>query len=1110
MSMALQMILGGAGSGKSVWLYDHIRKEAEKHPEQTYLVLVPEQFTLSTQMEFVNRQPEHCIMNIDVLSFERLAYRVFDELGISDLKVLEDIGKTLVIRKVAREKENELKVLKKNLDRPGYLDQIKSQLTEFAQYYVTVDKLEKALSGMPQDLLYYKLRDLKILYEGMEEYLAQNYITAEKLLILLSEVAHKSALLRNAVVAFDGYTGFTPVQMRFLKAWAPMVQDLYATVLVDVREDYMKVGASHELFYPGKKYIASLVRLAEETGMEQKDPVIMPASSMRRFRGHEGLAALEENLFRVPAKSLVTAGEDVTITALKNPRQELLYVAAKIHQYTGQGLRYHDMAIVTADLDTYADEIRGVFEKAGIPFFVDQKKKITYNSFTELLKGLMDMVRLDFSYEAVFRYLKTGLSNLTRQEVEALENYCLAARVRGSRRYQEPFSYMPQGYTLEEMDRVNEIRQHFIEPLEELCNLGGSCHSVGVLAATLYRCVDGLGLEEKLYHLSGELESSGQFQKAREYSQIYGLVMDLLDKYVALMGEEEICFEEFEKIFTSGLDCLQVSAIPAGRDCVILGDLERTRLEHVKVLFLVGANEGVIPRVSTGSICLTQNERSRLEELGMELAAGPRDRIFMQRFYLYMVMSKPQEALHMTYSLYSMAGEVRKPSYLIDTVQALFPALEVKEETQEDLLGYQFTPKLAFSNMVEHVERPEEQEYLYYFMHQPEYRQQMESLLGASRDTQTGEQMDQELVKQLYTDTIRGSVTRLESMARCSMQHFFNYGLKLKERQTGKYTMLDMGNLFHSAMENYSRYLEEEHYTYSSVPAAKREEYAERAVRDAVADLNQIYLYENARNRYQTERLIRIVKRTVWALAKQMETAGFSPVSCEKKFTIKAQEDSMLKLSGDFSMELTGKIDRIDVRQEQEDLRYRVIDYKSGNTTLSVGKVYDGTQLQLMTYEHAAGKLMKKQYPGEQVVCDGVYYYRMKDPMVKIESEITEEEIDALLYDELRLEGAGISTEDESISEKSKTYGKEHLNTLTAYSRHKIHELGEAVVSGELVLNPISMADTVCCEYCDYRQACGFDRRIHGNCVRKETTGKEEEVLAQMLQELEEEEQHGD
>lgn len=1101
--MALQMILGGAGSGKSSWLYEHIIEEAAKHPEQTYLMLVPEQFTLSTQMEFVNRQPRHCIMNIDILSFERLAYRVFDELGISDLKVLEDIGKTLVIRKVARQKEQELKVLRKNLDKPGYLDQIKSLLTEFAQYYVTVQKLEEALSEMPQSLLYYKLRDLKLLYEGMEEYLSRNYITAEKLLVMLAEVAHKSNLLKDAVVAFDAYTGFTPVQMRFLKAWAPMVKNLYATVLVDTREDYMKVGESHELFYPGKKYIASLMRLAEETGMEVKDPVLMPAPSQRRFFGHQGLAALEENLFRVPAKSFEQDQNDVKITVLKDPKEELLYVAGKIHAYTGQGLRYHDMAIVTGDLETYADEIKGVFQKAGIPFFIDQKKKITYNAFTELLKGIMDMVRLDFSYESVFRYLKTGLSNLSVEEVEILENYCLAARIRGSRRYQEPFSFQPQGYTLEELDRINEIRKRFMEPFGEILKWETTTRPVRELAESLYRLVDGLQIEEKLNVWADRLDEQGQPQRAREYGQIYGLVMDLLDKYVALMDEEAVPFEEFQKIFSAGLDALKVSVIPAGRDCVILGDMERTRLEHVKVLFLVGVNEGIIPRISTGSICLTQTERAQLTELGMELAAGPRDRIFMQRFYLYMIMSKPQEALYLTYARHSMAGEAMKPSYLIDTVRALFPLLQVEEGNGVDLAEWNFTPELAFSNMVEHGADPEEQEYFYYFRNQPEYSQRIQRLQQAAEDSLYGEQLGKELVEQLYGRQILGSVTRLESFARCNMQHFLSYGLKLKERQTGNYTMLDMGTLFHCAMENYSRYVEQDQYTYCSIPAGVREEYASKAVMDAVADLNQVYLYETARNRYQIERLTRIVKRAAWALAKQMETAGFVPASCEKKFTLKSGEDKTLQLSGGFGLALTGKIDRIDTRKEQDTLYYRVIDYKSGNTALSPGQVYDGTQLQLMTYEHAAGELLSGQHPGQNVVCDGVYYYRMKDPLVKVDINTSDQKIDALLYDELRLDGAGTNEEDESTSKKSKTYGA-HLHTLSDYTRYKIHELGEEMVSGDLTLSPIAMGDSTCCEYCDYRQVCGFDQRFHAECVRKETQGNEEEILAKMEQKLKE------
>ena len=106
--MPLQFVFGPSGSGKSFYLYHHVIEESMLHPEQNYMVLVPEQFTMQTQKDLVSMHPRHGIMNIDVLSFGRLAYRIFGETGGGSLPVLDDEGKNLILRKIAGDHEDEL------------------------------------------------------------------------------------------------------------------------------------------------------------------------------------------------------------------------------------------------------------------------------------------------------------------------------------------------------------------------------------------------------------------------------------------------------------------------------------------------------------------------------------------------------------------------------------------------------------------------------------------------------------------------------------------------------------------------------------------------------------------------------------------------------------------------------------------------------------------------------------------------------------------------------------------------------------------------------------------------------------------------------------------
>ena len=143
--MALQFIFGGSGSGKSYYLYKQIIREAGKNPALNYMVLVPEQFTMQTQRDLVFMHDRKGIMNIDVLSFGRLAYRIFEETGKGNAQVLDDEGKNLIIRKLAGSVESRLRILKGNMKRFGYISEIKSVLSEFDQYDIGSEELERVM-----------------------------------------------------------------------------------------------------------------------------------------------------------------------------------------------------------------------------------------------------------------------------------------------------------------------------------------------------------------------------------------------------------------------------------------------------------------------------------------------------------------------------------------------------------------------------------------------------------------------------------------------------------------------------------------------------------------------------------------------------------------------------------------------------------------------------------------------------------------------------------------------------------------------------------------------------------------------------------------------------
>ena len=478
--MSLQFIFGNSGSGKSHCLYQNIIEQSIRYPEKNYLVLVPEQFTMQTQKDLCLMHPRGGIMNIDVLSFGRLAHRVFEEVGQDNRTVLDDEGKNLILRKIAGNYEDELTVLKGNLKKQGYISEVKSVISEFTQYGVDFERLDEFMDSIsPDSYLYYKLKDIRKVYEGFEDYLSEKYITKEEMLDVLSDAVPRSNILKGSIVAMDGFTGFTPVQDRLLGELLKVCDKVMITVEMDEREDPFVYRHPYQLFALSKQMVTSLVKIARDTKTEMEDPVYLYQKPPKRFEHNAELAFLESELFRYSGNQYLREDEPgdersgyegaVSIHEARNPRAEAQYVAEGIRYLVREkGYRYRDVAVITADMNVYADALEKACGMFDIPVFMDHKKSILLNAFVEYLRSLLAMAEENFTYDSVFRFLRTGLCGFTDEEVDRMENYCLALGIKGYKKWQQAWVRQTSEAGEAELQEVNHLRVRFVEKIQNL------------------------------------------------------------------------------------------------------------------------------------------------------------------------------------------------------------------------------------------------------------------------------------------------------------------------------------------------------------------------------------------------------------------------------------------------------------------------------------------------------------------------------------------------------------------------------------------------------------------------------------------------------------------
>ena len=1118
--MALTLYTGGSGAGKTHAVFERIIEESMREPGRRFIVLVPEQFTMQTQKMLVRQHPRHGILNIDVLSFNRLAYRVFSETGEESEEMLEEIGKTFMLEKIALDLKKQLPYYGATLARPQNLAEMKALISELMLYDVSPEQLAGAVTAEEKaksSPFAMKISDTAHVYAEFRERLAGTYMTAEEVPDRLVDIVDRSELVRDSVIALDGFTGFTPVQLKLIGKLMDLVKDMYVTVTLDQYEQpfgpYRKTG----LFALSHTTTQALKKLAEEHHVPVAKPVFIPENEHSRHAGSLELQFLEASMFRDRRHGhWQEEPHDVRVFAAQNPRKEIEETALEISRLVrGEGYRYRDIAVVTGDLASYGDYVRQVFSEWNIPYFLDQKRALVSNPFIEYLRAAMQACAEDYSYEGIFRMLKSGMTDFTADEIEHLENYVRGCGIRGKKKWRTRFIRSYQGEDPGEVPLLDGVRERLLELLDPLADaFGRRGGTVREKSEAVYDFCVRTHAEEKLRARTKWFDENDRPDLAREYDQVYPYVCHFLDKLTAVLGEEKISMKNYQALLEAGFAEARVAIIPPGSDQVMVGDVERSRIGDVKVLFFVGVNEGVIPKMVRGGGTLNDADRSTLSDREITLKPTARENLYIERFYLYMTLAKPSRKLILMYSAANMAGEVMKPAYLIGAVRRLFPKLE-ERHAQTDIRQRFERPETGVRLVTEGLESidtkavtPEFLELFSWYRRQPVYARKMDILLEAAGRRKPKDRIGRAAAEALYGKNLHNSASRLEQFCACRFAHFLKYGLRLKERAEFLFNPMDLGTVMHRSLELFagSAGPDREKWQHFAEDNELRNGRASDSMRQAVAESGSDVLHDTARNEYQIRRMDRLMSATAWAQTEQIVAGDFVPAGMETVFSGNEDiEAARISLPGGAELTLTGRIDRIDICDEDGVTLVRVIDYKTGRKEFSLRDVYYGLQLQLVIYMEAALELLRKQ--GKHPVPAGIFYYRVMDPVVAYQPGETGSELAKRILKELIPSGIVIGDEKtaehfdhalkesgtgsdvvpvkrtkKGISKTSHMISAGDYGTVSTYVRRKVMDAGCAILSGSAEINPYATADLkdTACQFCEYRGICGFDRRIPG------------------------------
>ncbi len=1127
--MSIRFIYGRAGIGKSTWCINSIAENIKKDDENKLILIVPEQYTFNTENRILKSIGEPALLRTQVLSFKKMAHEVFEECGGRVKEIIKESGRNMLIHKVLNEKIESLEYFRKISREQGFYEIVSDVISEFKKYNVEVDSLRNIEESIQESDLYNKIRELSIIYEAFNEEMNEGYIDGDDELTLLGKKLLENDIYTNSEVWIDEFSTFTPQQLEIIRLLARRCKRVNITLCMDNRDNSNGNQDITDVFNTIKNTENKILKIMKENNISYDKPInlnmINVNEGYNRFKNAPELEHIEKYFFTYPFNSFNGKCENVKLYKANNIYDEIERVAKSITSLIRSGkYRYKDISVVCRNIDDYEKITSVIFKDYEIPYFLDKKLELLNNPLIILITSAFEILFKDWSYESVFKYLKTGLTGIENNYIDVLENFVLEYGVKGYKWTVKEIiseSWFNNNEELsEEKIFISEIMDEVRRPLLVFHNKIKGKHKVSHICKAIYEFLIDIHAFERINEWIEKFDEIGLEDKVKEYSQVEESVIDILDQAVDVMGDKDLDSYDFFKILNSGFNNEEIGVIPVALDQVNIGDVARIKGRDVKALYIVGVNDGILPASKKEEGILSDNDRNILSEIGIELASNTRNKVFEEQFLLYTVLTISSDYLMISYPMADFEGKSLRPSIVISRIKKILPKL-VEESDLYDLSSYKdklnkvISPIPTFNELIlamrkncdeENVEEYWREVYKWY-KDSPEYENKVKNIFKGLDYSNLKNHVNKNNLRELYANEdgkLMFSVSRLEKYAECPFSYFVQYGLKAKNRKIYEFTPPDLGSFVHDILDLFTNRVKKEGILWSELNNERCKEIVSNLIDIRLSEQTNSILNSSKRFKYLSQRFKRVISKSVTVMAEQIGKGEFEVFKTEFDFgNYKTGEAVMLNLQDDEKVYLQGRIDRIDTLDLDGQTYIRIIDYKTGAKKFDLNELYYGLQMQLLVYLDAIIK-NSKYILEKQVVPGAVLYFKVDDPIIKSKKEMTTEEVETEVLEELKLKGLVLKDakvvkamdrdiegyslvipaafkKDGDFKSTSDVVTEEESTLLREYVNRKMISLCEDMLCGDIKIEPTKQANRSYCEYCDFSSICQFDTSIKDN-----------------------------
>lgn len=561
--MGLRFIYGTAGTGKSEFCFNEIKNNI-KNKEKIYII-TPEQFSYSAEKKLLEEINTNASVNAEVISFNRIANRVFTEVGGANEVLISKSSKAMLIYSILEKEKKNLKFLNSSDDN---IDIILKEITELKKHNITTLNIEEENKKIENLELNQKLNEINLIYKTYEENIKNKFIDEEDILTKLAEKIPESKMFDNSIVYIDEFAGFTKQEYNIVEKILEKTKQVNITICADNLEE--NTNKESDIFYFNKQFAKLLTDCGQNVDKKQEESILL--KNKYRFKNIE-LKHLEENIYNNSYNIFKNEPKNIKLFLASSPYTEIEKIAQEINKLVREEkYKYNEIAIITKNIENINNIAKAIFSKYNIPIFIDEKSEITENILIKYILSILEIYTTNWSTEAVFNYIKSDFLEINKNDIYKLEKYCQKMGINRNKWYKNNW-------------KENEnLRKIIVEPLLKLKQEIDKEKSAKNISENIYKYLIKNNIEEKI---NKKINKKKNEEIKKEYKASLNILTDVLDEIVTFFKDEKITIQKYKEILKIGLKNKEFGKIPQNIDQIILGDIDRTRSHKVKAVFIL-------------------------------------------------------------------------------------------------------------------------------------------------------------------------------------------------------------------------------------------------------------------------------------------------------------------------------------------------------------------------------------------------------------------------------------------------------------------------------------------------------------------------------------------